>query len=257
MTHSVDHLMTSARASGIKLWEENGSLRFRAPRGAMTTELRNQIKANRKAIIDRLRAESTPALREDPEHRYEPFSLTDIQAAYLLGRSSSFQGGGTACHAYLEINMGPIDTARLEGAFDRLIERHGMLRTSFHRSGYQQTHPLSEIRRRPITVVDAAHLPRLRDRLSHQILDADRPPLMELAISRGERPADDRLHLSIDFLVTDWTGMTLMIDSSPCTLILTQTWALRARASATTSSRQSWTRTAPAPRRTTASGPSD
>ena len=212
MTHSIDHLVAAARASGIKLWEENGSLRFRAPAGAMTTELRDRIKANRKAIIDTLRAENAPVLRGDPEHQYEPFSLTDIQTAYLLGRSSSFQGGGTACHAYLEIDMGPIDAASLENAFDRLIERHGMLRTSFHRSGYQQTHPRHEIRRRPITVVDTAQLPRLRDRLSHQILDADHPPLMELAISRGERPTDDRLHLSIDFLVADWTSMTLMID---------------------------------------------
>ena len=210
MSETATQLIATARNAGIMLWVERGALKFRAPAGTLTGELREAIRTNRDAVIAALQAGTT--LTEDPTNQYEPFALTDIQAAYLLGRSSTYQTGGVACHAYLEVDMGPIDRVRLERALELLIARHGALRTSFHTAGFQQVHPVSEITRPPVVEVDATGLPALIAEFSHEVLDAENPPLLRLGISRGATASDDRLHVSVDFLMADWTGITLLID---------------------------------------------
>ena len=112
MSETATQLIATARNAGIMLWVERGALKFRAPTGTLTGELREAIRSNRDAVIAALQEGNT--LTEDPANQYEPFALTDIQAAYLLGRSSTYQTGGIACHAYLEVDMGPIDRVRLE-----------------------------------------------------------------------------------------------------------------------------------------------
>lgn len=37
----------------------------------------------------------------DAEKRYEPFPLTDLQIAYLMGRSDTYELGNTACQVYI------------------------------------------------------------------------------------------------------------------------------------------------------------
>ena len=225
MSETATQLIATARNAGIMLWVERGALKFRAPTGTLTGELREAIRANRDAVIATLQEGNT--LTEDPANQYEPFALTDIQAAYLLGRSSTYQTGGIACHAYLEVDMGPIDRVRLERALDLLIARHGALRTSFHTAGFQQVHPVSEITRPPVAEVDATGLPALIAKFSHEVLDAENPPLLRLGISRGATASDDRLHVSVDFLMADWTGITLLIDQLVALLSATTSWPLR------------------------------
>src|SRR5438876_9798054 len=58
---------------------------------------------------------------------FEPFPLTDTQQAYLLGRTDMFELGNVTTHAYFEFE-GTIDTVRFSLAWQRLLERHDMLR---------------------------------------------------------------------------------------------------------------------------------
>ncbi|NEE25185.1 hypothetical protein G3M53_06855, partial [Streptomyces sp. SID7982] len=88
--------------------------------GGMAEELRA---AGAAGADDRL-----PTVVPRPDQRYEPFPLTEMQQAQWIGRLSSFDMGGVAPHLYFEFDSRTIETARLERAWQRVVERHDMLR---------------------------------------------------------------------------------------------------------------------------------
>jgi amino acid adenylation domain-containing protein/non-ribosomal peptide synthase protein (TIGR01720 family) len=162
------------------------------------------------------------AIAPDPANRSAPFPLTDIQQAYLVGRSGAFDlgtqagAGRVATHVYLEFEVDDLDGERLEGALNRLVERHDMLRAIVRSDGWQQV--LDDVPRYEIAVDDlracdpderAARLWRTREQLSHEIRPADRWPLFEVRVHR----LDERrslLHLSIDLLPLDGGSIQLL-----------------------------------------------
>jgi amino acid adenylation domain-containing protein len=149
-----------------------------------------------------------PPLVPDPDGRTEPFPLTDIQQAYWVGRDSTFELGGVAAHGYREIRVPHLDSERFTAALNRLVARHDMLRVVFHSDGTQQvlgTVPPYRMPRHDLRGLDPdtarARLGELRERLSHQVLDAGRWPLFEFAITLLDD--ETRLHISTDALVVD------------------------------------------------------
>ena len=154
-------------------------------------------------------AERAPAIRPDPAHHFDPFPLNDIQLAYWLGRRVQFEGGGVASHAYAEFDGDGLDPERFERAWQRLVERHHMLRCIVTTDGRQQVVepaprvaiPVHDMRERGAAEV-AAHVDGVRDRLSHRVRDGQRWPLfdVELTLLPDGR---HRVHLSVDFLVAD------------------------------------------------------
>ncbi|MEE4149491.1 amino acid adenylation domain-containing protein [Pseudomonas viridiflava] len=68
----------------------------------------------------------------------QPFALTAVQHAYLVGRSSEQALGGVGCHLYQEFDGRGLTPDSLETAIYRLIERHPMLKTRFLADGRQQ-----------------------------------------------------------------------------------------------------------------------
>ncbi|MFG2043711.1 amino acid adenylation domain-containing protein [Dactylosporangium sp. NPDC048998] len=147
-------------------------------------------------------------LRPDPGNRHEPFPLTDVQRAYWIGRSGAV-GGDVSCHLYLELDAPRIDLPRLAEAWRALIRRHDALRLVVDGDGRQRILP--EVPSYEVAVTDLHDLPAdereqrlqaLRERMSHQVLPADRWPLFELRATRIDA-TDTRLHLSIDTLIAD------------------------------------------------------
>lgn len=67
-----------------------------------------------------------------PEDRYQPFALTDVQQAYLVGRQPGFAPGGVGSHFFVEFEVADLDIRRLERVWNRLIVRHDMLRAVVH-----------------------------------------------------------------------------------------------------------------------------
>lgn len=62
---------------------------------------------------------------------HDPFELTDVQYAYLIGRENEQPMGGVDCHAYYEFEGNDIDVEKLKGAWEKLNEIHAALRTVF------------------------------------------------------------------------------------------------------------------------------
>ncbi|WP_239121170.1 condensation domain-containing protein, partial [Planomonospora parontospora] len=140
------------------------------------------------------------ALRPDPGHRHEPFPPTDVQRAYWMGRTDDFALGGVGCHFYTEYDLAGLDLPRLEAAWNRLIERHEMLRAVFLPDGTQRILP--EVPRFAVPVTEAGEgdadrvLAELRESMSHQLIDATRWPLFDV---RAVRYGEDRTRLGVSF----------------------------------------------------------
>ncbi|HJX29197.1 MAG TPA: AMP-binding protein, partial [Thermoanaerobaculia bacterium] len=152
----------------------------------------------------------------DPEGRFEPFPLTDIQQAYWLGRGAAFELGNVGSHVYQELDFTGLDLDRLSRALRRTIDRHDMLRASFLPDGRQRVLP--EVPPYQIPVFDLAGLPEaareeallaIRAEMSHQVFDPARWPLFEFRAARldGERT---RLFFGIDVLIGDGWSFTVL-----------------------------------------------
>src|SRR5688572_388791 len=96
-------LMDELTRVGVQLSLDGAQLAVRAPRGAMTAALKERLAEQKAAIVALLEARQTsgpvaeiPAVVPDPDHRHDPFPLTDIQQAYWIGRTGAFAGGNVS-----------------------------------------------------------------------------------------------------------------------------------------------------------------
>lgn len=134
----MEDLIKAYEDRGVKFWVENGQLKFKAPSGALNAEDKVKLRNVKEKLIEYYEKKDKSALRADLSKRYEPFPLTGIQSAYLLGRNHNYEYGGVGCHAYFELSMPHMDAERLESAWYKVIMRHDMLRAVFLQNGTQK-----------------------------------------------------------------------------------------------------------------------
>ncbi len=140
---------------------------------------------------------------------YEPFPMTDIQKAYLLGRLTDFEIGGIANHIYQEFFYKTrIDVEKLENVINKLIEIQPELRTVFNADELTERFlPLEEVNKIKIKVIehrcsfDEKYLKNVRNLLSHKVYDAGAFPLFTFLLSRFDNC--DVIHISIDLILLD------------------------------------------------------
>ncbi|MBP2231644.1 amino acid adenylation domain-containing protein [Azospirillum agricola] len=208
-------LLDELERHNIRLWLEDGQLRFKAPAGAMTADRKARVRAHRQALIDRLAADDGPAapvLRADPDNRHAPFPQTPIQQAYLVGRSDALDLGGVAANSYIEFERAGVDVARAEDCLNRVIARHPMLRTVLRPGGRQVVLETVPTYRIPVTDLTGlpeaerdARIAALRREIGERIRDPQRWPLFDLHWTRdGDRV---RLHSCVDLIALDaWSS---------------------------------------------------
>jgi amino acid adenylation domain-containing protein len=187
---------------------------------SLRTLFQNPVLAELAAELERGQSDADaalvlPRLHPDPAGRYEPFPLTDMQEAYWVGRESSIGLGGVGAHGYEEIRLPEFDPDRFNRALNRLIDRHDMLRAVFAADGTQRVLaevPEYRMPRHDLRGLDPAEADRrlgeIRDRMSHQLLDAGRWPLFEFAVTLLD--GETRLHLSTDALILDAASTDLL-----------------------------------------------
>ena len=157
-----------------------------------------------------------PAIVPDPAGRHLPFPLTELQQAYWIGRNAALEMGNVSAHVYAEMEILGLDPARLAAAWRRLIDRHDMLRAVILPEGGQRVLP--EVPPYEIELLDLSGenamaagtaLERIRQRMSHQVLPADRWPLFEVRATRLG-PDRGRIHFSLDLLIADAWSLRLL-----------------------------------------------
>lgn len=210
-------LLARLRQAGMSVWEEEGSLRYRAPKGVLADRDVQALKDNKAELLDILRAESrATAVTPDPGSRFDPFPLTDVQSAYFLGRRELIDYGGVACHIYMELLYPDLAPERTETVWNRLVDRHDMLRATIDQNGQQRV--MQNAPKLNVTYTDLrgwerseaeARLAVIRDDMSHRIYDTNRWPLFGIGVTRTRDHA--LLHISIDFLVADWASIWLLL----------------------------------------------
>ena len=99
--------------------------------------------------------ENFTAKTMDKEYLYEPFPLTGIQLAYLVGRNKGFEIGGVASKLNVEFEV-DVDIDRFNIALQKMIDRHDTYRTIINDDGTQVIRKLGDTYK--VEVIDYSHL---------------------------------------------------------------------------------------------------
>lgn len=213
---TIASIIADFESRGVYLWANQGNLKFKAPAGVMTAALKTQLQDNKAALIDYLSDPVMAAIEPNYADRYQPFPLTDLQVAYLVGRNNAVEYGGVGCHSYIELDLPNIDAKRLQTAWHKLVERHDMLRAIINLDGTQQI--IAQVTPKAISVHEFVALDQqtrqqkllgLREQLAHRHYQPDKWPQYDLHLSQtGEGSI---LHFSIDLLIADFASIQIML----------------------------------------------
>ncbi len=135
------HVKTKSPSGPADRLREYDSLKPPSKLDGLSPEERTQL-ASRLSAAKRQAASNKAtglvAVHPDLPNRFQPFPLTDLQQAYLFGRSEGMELGNISCHGYAEVDVDHWDRERFEAALQRMIERHEMLRCIILPEGRQQ-----------------------------------------------------------------------------------------------------------------------
>lgn len=118
----VNEVVAELEAQGVELWVEGDALRFRAPKGALTPEMRAYLKENREVVKQ--------AIRERAWHVVTTYPMAYSQLSMWLVHQSA--PDSAAYHVAFAMRIkSQVDVAALHKAFQTLVDRHAALRTTY------------------------------------------------------------------------------------------------------------------------------
>ncbi|HYH44687.1 MAG TPA: amino acid adenylation domain-containing protein, partial [Thermoanaerobaculia bacterium] len=225
---TVVDLFAELHALGIKLWLEGGELRFRAPRGALSDELKEALRSRREDIVEFLRSaresRQVPPVEPADRHGVLPLSFPQERLWFL----EQWRPAGIAAAAYNIVEAvrlcGPLDRRALAGGLQDVVDRHEVLRTTFaalEGQPRQVVHPRLDV---PLALTDLANLAeqepaaaeaealRLLSDEAHHAFDLERGPLLRATLARIA-PDQHFLVLNLHHIVSDgWSTAVLIRD---------------------------------------------
>lgn len=197
-------IMEDTRKRGIILYGQDGRLLYRANSGVLTEQDKSQIRMFKSEILQILDGEPEKIELENREdERYEPFPLTDVQQAYLMGRNNLFDYGDAACHIYLQLLYDQLDPVRAEKVWNQLIKKHEMLRAVVYEDGYQQI--LKEVPEFKIRNFGNVGAEDIMKKMGHSKYTVGQWPFFSVGLS--EEDTKSVMHFSIEFIIADWTSI--------------------------------------------------
>jgi amino acid adenylation domain-containing protein len=220
---SVKELLADLSRRGVVLWADGDELRCRAPKNALTAELRAAMQERKHELLVTLR-ERSPNLpvaigriEPAPDELYRPFPLSDMQQALWAGKRDAFEIGNLSGNGYLELDMIALDWDRFNRAWRRVIERHSMLRGIVLPDGQNQI--LAAVPEYQIEVLDlrgrpadevTTRLEELRRMMPQEMFTPDEWPLFRLRATRlnGDHT---RFHLASSLLVSDSFSLQVIL----------------------------------------------
>ncbi|MBB4895859.1 amino acid adenylation domain-containing protein [Streptomyces olivoverticillatus] len=155
-------------------------------------------------------------LVHDHAARFEPFAMTDLQQAYLVGRSGAFELGNVSTYFFIEVDVDDLDLDRLTAAFQRMVGRHDMLRAVVDPDGTQRV--LADVPPYQPHVVDLTgcteqereqRLAEIHREMKHQVFDTAVWPLFDIRATRVDG-CRTRLHVGLDALIIDAWSTSLL-----------------------------------------------
>ncbi|MCF6766504.1 amino acid adenylation domain-containing protein [Thiotrichales bacterium 19S3-7] len=149
----------------------------------------------------------------DKKNLYKEFPLTDVQQAYLVGRSDIFELGGVSTHVYREDTFEYLNIDKLNKALNKLIQRHHALRCIFSlEKGTQcflKSVPIYEIKYQNLSGLNLfdqeSGLKQWRTLMANQVFNVNTYPLFEYRVTHLSNSYI--LHFSFDALIMDAHSM--------------------------------------------------
>lgn len=179
------------------------------PKGRRLSRGGNDALAEAAAVTRRLRSAGVD--------RYEPFGLTDLQSAYWQGQHPELDLGGIQVHYLYEFDFPQLDLDRLEGALNRVIEHHPMLRAVVDADGRQRILPSVPTYRIGVTDLsskDEASERRILEEAREQYLRRgptfDSWPSLRIRAFR-RRGGSVRLQVDMPLLLIDGTSVEIVL----------------------------------------------
>ena len=130
---SIEKLVLKFSKLNIKLWVEEGKLRYKAPHGTMTSELIQELKDNKTLLLHYLTKTSAKSNRRfitPLDKRDVPLALSFAQQR--LWFIDQLEEGSFQYNMPVALKLkGQLNLSALQAALDSLIERHESLRTTF------------------------------------------------------------------------------------------------------------------------------
>lgn len=159
---SLFALLAQLRKAGIRIWQENGELKFKAPIGAMTPELKDQVRSQKDALIDLLKRQETEPMPGTAEviprrDRSERLPLSASQEALWVIDQLSPEGHEYNIPVVLRLE-GELDVEALGHAVATIVQRHEILRTRYGKDKIGAHQIISEDVRVDIPVLDVRGL---------------------------------------------------------------------------------------------------
>jgi amino acid adenylation domain-containing protein len=202
---SVAKTLDEIKERGVELWFEGVRLRFRAPKGALSAEDRAWLSGQRDTVIGLLRAEA--------EARRDVHPLSHSQRALWFIQQQAPESA--AYHISVPARVtGGIDLDAVRQAFQALVDRHPMLRTTYGIEGDAPVQIVAGWVAAEVEFVEAADLSEEAlkaavDRQADRPFDIDND--LPLRLSVHSRAADDHiLLLTAHHIAADgWSLLTL------------------------------------------------
>jgi len=160
-TTSTAEFVAYVRSLDVKLWLEGDRLRLNAPKGAITSELRDELARRKPAIADFLQAANLPQptplppLRRIAREGRLALSFPQ-QRLWLIDQLSP---GNAAYNIVGALRLiGQLDVRALERSFREIVQRHEALRTTFAVEDGQPVQRIAPASSFQLEVTDVRHL---------------------------------------------------------------------------------------------------
>jgi Condensation domain/TubC N-terminal docking domain len=205
MTHGRGaEVLESVLKKGVRLWSENGQLRYESPKGALTGEELERLRRSRAQIVALLEVAAVsrtgaPALEHGPSAVRVPLAFSQLWhwQAFELATRRSFR---TLAHTIRL--QGPLDIDLLQKSVDEIIHRHEALRTRIVMSGGAPTQEVAESGHAALGLDDLTTLP---DGMRQDALN-----LLGVRLFRIGQ-ADHLLIFAMDHLISDAFSMNVLV----------------------------------------------
>lgn len=211
---SLEALFSTLKRAGIRLSVSDGQLNFRAPKGAMTAELKAKIRENKAEILRFFSEQESITPIQSADH----YALSHAQQRIWM--LSQIEQDGTVFNVPLAyVIEGKFDTAHFKKSLALLLERHEILRTVFR---LVEGEPKQQVRsfnadfldpifhERDIQGLSAAGVENLLAEETKIIFDLANGPMFKVLVAK-ESSKRHILLITLHHIITDGWSVRLMM----------------------------------------------
>ncbi len=154
----IQTLLAQLQRSNVRLWCEDGRLRYSAAQGAMTPDLLASIRARKADILAFLENRSGP-LRRIPTLRIQPESqvLPVTYAQHQWCEYEDLELPVPYINTAYEFE-GPLNVAALQESFAELFRRHSVLRTRYEKRNGEHVQIIAPFDGFSLPMIDLSHV---------------------------------------------------------------------------------------------------